>query len=166
MASRNREKRTFCLPGPKSKPKIRPYPKRAQGDSGTLLPATKQSHNNYPLSQGKVVVDCIRAVLEVPPGKTQPRAPSQRIPEVEGRDPSAVGGGGEHIGQNEIGDREGPRHNGHPPKGTRGFRYSIREAKARPSNTAFKRLGGMAPTPRRSSPSGERRALERSREEN
>ena len=112
-------------------------PKRAQDHSWALLSAAERTRGGCPLSQGKVGVYRIGPVPAVPPGKAEPGAPVQGMLGVEERDPLAVGGDGEHLGQKETRDREGPRHSGRPPKSRRGLGYSIREAKARPNNTAI-----------------------------
>lgn len=76
-------------------------PNRAQGHSWALLTAAERTRDDCPHSQGNVRVDPIRSVLAVPPENTEPGAPAQGMPEVEGRGPSTTGGGGEHLGQKE-----------------------------------------------------------------
>ena len=49
---------------------------------------------------------------------------------------------GNISGRRKPEDRLGPKHSGHLPKSRRGLGYSIREAKARPSNASFGELLG------------------------
>ena len=83
----------------------------------------------------------IRSVLVVPPGKTEPGKPIQGMLEVD-EIHQLWEEVGNISGKRMPEDRQRPENSGYPPKSRRGFRYRIREAKARLSNKAIRELLG------------------------